>query len=97
MIKEIDHAIIDRVLSAVKQQSPLIHNITNLVVMNTTANMLLAMGASPLMAHASEELDDIVALSHALVLNMGTLDSTWLQAMQTAQEQALQLKKTNRI
>ncbi len=93
MNQELDHAIIDRVLLAVKQQSPLIHNITNLVVMNTSANMLLAMGASPLMAHAVEEMDDIVSLSHALVLNMGTLDATWVNAMQRAQAQALKLKK----
>lgn len=89
----IDVAVIDRVLSAIQQNCPLIHNITNLVAMNASANVLLAMGASPLMAHAPEELEDIVRLSHALVLNIGTLDQAWLQSMQQAQKIALEAGK----
>ncbi len=76
-----------------KQRSPLVLNITNLVVMNTTANMLLALGASPLMAHATEELDEMVSIADSLVLNIGTLDQHWLSAMQQAQSIALQQQK----
>lgn len=68
---------------------PLIHNITNLVVMSTTANILLALGASPLMAHAKEELEDIVQLAQALVINIGTPDEIWLAAIEQAQRAAL--------
>lgn len=89
----VDTAVVDRILKAVNQQSPLIHNVTNLVVMQTTANMLLAMGASPLMAHAQQEMQEIVSLSHALVLNIGTLDEQWIQSMQQAQVVANEQRK----
>ncbi|MBC2710942.1 MAG: hydroxyethylthiazole kinase, partial [Desulfosarcina sp.] len=52
-----------RNLKAVREKKPLVHNITNLVVMNYTANALLAMGASPVMAHAENEVEEMV--SHA--------------------------------
>lgn len=73
----------------IRQTNPLIHNITNLVVMPTTANILLALGAAPIMAHAAEELDEIIQLSHALVINIGTLDENWLSAIRGAQRAAL--------
>lgn len=81
-------AIVDRTLHAVSQQSPLIHNITNLVVMQTTANVLLAMGASPIMSHAAQELEELIAITGALVLNIGTLDSMWVDSMQVSQRYA---------
>ena len=68
-------------LAAVRSQSPLVHNITNYVVMNTTANALLALGASPVMAHAVEEVEEMAALAGALVLNIGTLSTPWIEAM----------------
>ena len=71
-------------LEAVRQTSPLVHNITNLVVMHTTANALLALGASPVMAHASEEVEEIVGLASALVLNIGTLSPDWVESMRLA-------------
>jgi hydroxyethylthiazole kinase len=83
----LDRAFAD--LDLIRQHHPLIHNLTNIVVMQTTANCLLALGASPIMAHAKEELADIVALANALVINMGTLDETWVQAAQYGQQQAL--------
>jgi hydroxyethylthiazole kinase len=58
-----------------------IHNITNFVVMNYTANALLAMGASPVMAHATEEVEEMVGLAGALVLNIGTLTEEWIDSM----------------
>ena len=48
-----------RNLRAVRERKPLVHNITNFVVMNYTANALLAMGASPVMAHAIGEVEEI--------------------------------------
>jgi hydroxyethylthiazole kinase len=73
----------------IRQTHPLIHNITNLVVMPTTANFLLALGAAPIMAHAQEELAEIIQLAQALVINIGTPDETWLTAIKQAQLAAL--------
>ena len=64
---------IGTLLSAVRERTPLVHNITNFVVMNNTANALLALGASPAMVHALDEVEDFVAISQALVVNIGTL------------------------
>jgi hydroxyethylthiazole kinase len=68
-------------LERVRAESPVVHNITNFVVMNTTANALLALGASPVMAHAEDEVEEMVGLARALVLNIGTLDVDWVDAM----------------
>jgi hydroxyethylthiazole kinase len=68
-------------LARIRAEAPLVHNITNHVVMNTTANALLAIGASPVMAHALEEVEDMVNLARALVLNIGTLSPAWVSAM----------------
>ena len=70
-----------RNLSAVRERKPLVHNITNFVVMNFTANALLAMGASPVMAHAINEVEEMVSHAGALVLNIGTLTDEWIAAM----------------
>jgi len=72
----------------VRNTSPLVHNITNYVVMNTTANALLAAGASPVMAHAHPEMKDMVRIAGALVVNVGTLDEYWVESMRLAIEQA---------
>lgn len=68
-------------LQRVKERSPLVHNITNYVVMNNTANALLAIGASPVMAHAIDEVEEMVQLASSLVINIGTLNAEWLHAM----------------
>jgi len=68
-------------LQAVRNKAPLVHNITNFVVMNNTANALLAIGASPVMAHAAEEVAEMSALASALVINIGTLSQGWIPAM----------------
>ena len=65
-------------LRQVRERKPLVHNITNYVVMNYTANALLACGASPVMAHAIEEVEEMVAFAGALVLNIGTLSPPWI-------------------
>lgn len=71
-------------LQEVRSKSPLVHNITNYVVMNNTANALLAIGASPVMAHAVEEVADMTKLASALVINIGTLSQEWIKAMALA-------------
>jgi hydroxyethylthiazole kinase len=68
-------------LRALRERKPLIHQITNYVVMNETANATLALGALPVMAHAREEVEEMVALAGALVLNIGTLSPHWVDAM----------------
>ena len=50
-------------IEKIRQNAPLVHNITNFVVMNTTANALLAIGASPVMAHAVPEVEDMVNIA----------------------------------
>jgi hydroxyethylthiazole kinase len=75
-------------LARIRERTPLIHNITNFVVMNDTANVLLALGASPVMAHAIEEVREMVAYAGALVLNIGTLEERWIEAMLAAGDEA---------
>jgi hydroxyethylthiazole kinase len=75
-------------LKRVRERRPLVHNITNFVVMNYTANALLACGASPVMAHAAEEVEEMVSLAGALVLNIGTLSPSWVEAMRKAGKRA---------
>jgi len=80
-------------IEAVRNSSPLVHSITNYVVMNNTANALLAAGASPIMAHAHAEMKEMVSIAGSLVINIGTLDEYWVQSMQIAITQAEALKK----
>jgi len=68
-------------LKEVRSRSPLVHNITNYVVMNNTANALLAVGASPVMAHAVDEVEDMVKIASSLVINIGTLSKPWVESM----------------
>ncbi len=81
-------------LENVRERNPLVHNITNFVVMNSTANGLLAVGASPIMAHAEEELEELIRISNALVLNIGTLDKKFINSMKNAAEIARNYGKT---
>ncbi|WP_259014510.1 hydroxyethylthiazole kinase [Emticicia fluvialis] len=80
-------------IQTVRTQSPLVHNITNFVVMNNTANALLAVGASPIMAHAHAEVQDMTRICQALVINIGTLDQYWVQSMLLGAQQAQKLNK----
>ena len=75
-------------LAALRERRPLIHQITNYVVMNETANATLALGALPVMAHAVEEVEEMVGLASALVLNIGTLSHHWVEAMLAAGQAA---------
>lgn len=77
-----------RNLTKLRETRPLVHNITNFVVMNFTANILLAAGASPVMAHAENEVEEMVGFARALVLNIGTLTDDWVDAMVKAGKKA---------
>jgi hydroxyethylthiazole kinase len=68
-------------LRELRERKPLVHQITNYVVMNETANATLALGALPVMAHAPQEVEEMVGLASALVLNIGTLSEHWTEAM----------------
>jgi hydroxyethylthiazole kinase len=68
-------------LQALRERKPLVHQITNYVVMNETANATLALGALPVMAHAPQEVEEMAGLASALVLNIGTLSEHWVEAM----------------
>ncbi|PST94422.1 hydroxyethylthiazole kinase [Photobacterium sp. NCIMB 13483] len=75
-------------LALVREQKPLVVNITNYVVMNNTANALLAIGASPIMAHSRQEMAEMMHIAGSLVINIGTLDNEWIERMLFAVEQA---------
>jgi hydroxyethylthiazole kinase len=75
-------------LESIRRNRPLIHSITNYVVMNETANAILCLGALPIMAHAIEEVEEMTAFSGALVLNIGTLSPDWIDAMELAGKRA---------
>ena len=77
-------------IKKIRDKSPLIHNITNYVVMNNTANALLALGASPVMAHAGAEVEDMADIAQALVINIGTLSDSWINSMFKAAKRAFQ-------
>jgi hydroxyethylthiazole kinase len=71
-------------LTVLRARKPLVHQITNYVVMNETANATLALGALPVMAHARQEVEEMVGLAGALVINVGTLSDHWVEAMLVA-------------
>jgi hydroxyethylthiazole kinase len=68
-------------LRTMRERKPLVHQITNYVVMNETANATLALGALPVMAHAREEVEDMARIASALVINIGTLSERWVESM----------------
>jgi len=73
-----------RTLQAIRDKRPLVHSVTNFVSMDIMANLLLAVGASPVMAHATEEVGALAEIAGAVNINMGTLDGAWVESMQTA-------------
>jgi hydroxyethylthiazole kinase len=77
-------------ITAVRERAPLVHSITNFVVMNLNANVLLAAGASPVMAHAHEEVQAMAGIAQSLVLNIGTLEPYWIESMRLALQTATQ-------
>lgn len=75
-------------LQKVRQKNPLVHNITNTVVTNFTANGLLALGASPFMADGQEEVAEVAKLADAVLLNMGTLNERIVESILIAGQSA---------
>ncbi len=71
-------------LSKLRSVNPLVQNITNFVAMDFAANALLALGASPAMVHAKEEVADFMQIASALTVNIGTLSPTWVEGMERA-------------
>lgn len=78
-------------LENVRKKAPLIHNITNYVTVNDCANILLACGASPIMADDIQEVEDITSICSALVINIGTLNERTVEAMIKAGKKANEL------
>lgn len=81
------------IIEKIRQERPLIHNITNMVAMNDSANIILAISGLPVMAHAQAEVREMVRVAGALVLNIGTLTSEQIDSMIAAGEEANNLKK----
>ena len=75
---------ISRILNELRTKKPLVHHITNYVTVNDCANVCLAIGGSPIMADEIEEIEDIVALASAVVLNIGTLNQHTIESMVAA-------------
>ena len=68
----------------IRREVPLVHNVTNLVAMTLSANVLIAAGASPIMSAAPEEAGDLAGFSGALVVNIGTLTHEWVEGARAA-------------
>jgi len=77
-------------LDKLQKTRPLVHHVTNFVVMNDTANVTLHVGASPVMAHAREEVEEMASMADAVVLNIGTLAPDWVDAMALAGRKAVE-------
>lgn len=71
-------------LAALREAAPLTHCITNVVVSNLTANVLLATGASPAMVHAPEEVADLAGVAGGLLVNLGTVTAEQGEAARIA-------------
>jgi len=83
--------MVGEILKRIRENKPLVHHITNYVTVNECANITLFTGALPVMAHAEEEVEDMVKFASALVLNIGTLDPRQIDAMIKAGKKANEL------
>lgn len=71
----------EKIIENVHAKTPLVHSITNYVTVNDCANILLACGASPIMADDEKEVEEITAICNALVINIGTLNERTVKSM----------------
>lgn len=78
------HPPLGEMFATLRDTTPLVHCMTNYVAMNSTANLLLATGASPAMLHAPEEVAEFTAIAGALSINIGTISSPWAASMALA-------------
>lgn len=83
--------MLESILNNVKHRKPIVHCITNAVTMNDCANALLAVGASPIMSDDIREVEEIVSISSALYINIGTLNDRTVESMLVAGKKAAQL------
>lgn len=90
MVNEIKLEVVN-LLKKLKKKNPLVHNITNYVTVNDCANILLAIGASPIMADDFREADEITSISSALVINIGTLNERTIESMIASGKKANEL------
>ncbi|MDO4662952.1 MAG: hydroxyethylthiazole kinase [Tissierellia bacterium] len=81
------------ILQNTKENTPLIHCITNYVTVNDVANTVLAIGASPIMSHEKKEVEEIVSISDALTINIGTCDDNISPSMRIAMQKANDMDK----
>ena len=75
-------------LERVRTNKPVVHHLTNWVTIYDCANIVKVFGASPVMAHAQEEVADMAKIASALVLNIGTLTVDFVEAMKIAAKSA---------
>lgn len=80
-------------LNKIKENKPLIHHMTNQVVMNDSANITIGIGASPVMSHSKKEVEEMVSISSSLLLNIGTLDNNYMKSMLLAGKKATEMNK----
>lgn len=80
--------VLHQLLKEIRDRKPLLHHITNHVTMNFLANGVLAAGGSPMMAHHLDEVEEAVMVSDALILNIGTIEPSWLASMIAAGKKA---------
>lgn len=78
------------ILERIRTQTPVIHHLTNWVTIYDCAQIVKTLGASPVMAHAKEEVGEMAGIASALVLNIGTLTVEFVEAMKIAARQANQ-------
>jgi hydroxyethylthiazole kinase len=83
---------VSALLDEVRRRAPLVHHLTNWVTIDDCANIVKAFGASPVMAHAPEEVEEMVGISSALVLNIGTLTVELVDSMKKAVRRANELR-----
>lgn len=85
--------MLGKCLETVRKAAPIVHSITNYVTVNDVANLMLACGASPIMADEPEEAAEITSISAGLYINLGTLNKSSIRAMFTAGARARELEK----
>jgi hydroxyethylthiazole kinase len=81
-------------LQKLRTQKPLVLNLTNHVVMNTTANALLAVGASPIVTESRHEIPELMKIAQGVVFNLGTLNESFCQRLIVACDAANDEKRT---
>ena len=82
-----------KTLRALREQGPLVQNITNFVAMDLAANTLLAVGASPAMVHAPQESAEFAAIADALTVNLGTMEAHWVESAEAAARAAIAARR----